>query len=499
MAAKHTGITKLAKTIVAPVRKKEKITEKPWGGVFTEATDRRVERFTESISFDRRLYEVDIRASIAHAKMLQNAGILTEHELKEIEYGLNEIRREIEENNFVFNIEFEDIHMHIEYALIEKIGDTGRKLHTARSRNDQVVTDLRLWVRDSLDRLDRKLLDVQAAFVNRCDADFDVILPGYTHTQRAQPVLAPHYWLAYCEKFDRDRQRIKDCRKRVNILSLGAAALAGTSIPIDRFFTAELLGFSVVMPNSIDVSSDRDFLLESAFCLTGIALHLSTFAEEWILWSTSEFNFIRLPQSFCTGSSIMPQKINPDVLELIRGKTARVTGNLQSLIVLTKGLPLAYNRDLQEDKQPIFDSFDTVEAALSLAAPLIAGTVLNRDVVADRLDKGYLDATTLMEYLILKGIPQRTAHGIVGKLVREAMKKEVPLSSLSLKEFHAAYEGFDYNVFSVLGARNAVEAMKSYGSTSPDQVRTQIDHWKRKIDRDFIEVNGELPQEGAFI
>ncbi|MDR3233581.1 MAG: argininosuccinate lyase [Planctomycetaceae bacterium] len=489
MSSKKIKVTPDSKAVFHPLEKEKTQPEgsKAWGGVFTESTDRRVELFTESISYDRRLFEADIRASIAHAEMLLSIGILTVGELAKMKEGLLEIRREIEENRFVFNIEFEDIHLHIEHALIAKIGDPGRKLHTARSRNDQVVTDMRLWIRDALDRVDRRLLDVQSAFVTRCDADFEVILPGYTHTRRAQPVLAPHIWLAYCEKFERDRQRIKDCRKRVNVAGLGAAALAGTSIPIDRFKTAELLDFTGVAANSLDVSSDRDFILESAFCLTQIALHLSTLAEEWILWSTAEFNFLRLPQSFCTGSSIMPQKINPDVLELIRGKTARVAGNLQSLIVLTKGLPLAYNRDLQEDKEPIFDSFDTVETSLTLAAPLVAGTTLNQNVIADRLDKGYLDATTLMEYLIMKGVPQRTAHGIVGKLVRSAMEKEVPLTKLSLKEFHEFYEGFDYNVFSVLGAKNAVEAMKSYASTAPEQVRMQIDHWKQKIEREVLD------------
>ena len=454
---------------------------KAWDGVFTESTDRRVELFTESISFDRRLYEADIRGSIAHAKMLRDVKILTETEYQQIEEGLLDIRHQIEANEFTFNVEFEDIHMHIERALIAKIGDTGRKLHTARSRNDQVVTDLRLWVREAIDRIDKRLLEVQSAFVERCESDFDVILPGYTHMQRAQPVLAPHYWLAYCEKFERDRQRLKDCRRRVNVLGLGAAALAGTSLPIDRFKTAEYLGFESVAANSLDVSSDRDFVIESASCLAQIALHTSTLAEEWVIWSTTEFNFLRLPQSFCTGSSIMPQKVNPDVVELIRGKTARVIGNLQTLLVLTKGLPLAYNRDLQEDKQPIFDSFDTMEAILSLAAPLIAGMTLNRETINSRLDRGYLDATTLMEYLIARGVPQRTAHGIIGRLVRLAIERNVPLAKLSLKDFQDEYDGFDDTVFSILGAENAISAMKSYGSTAPEQVRKQIDDWKMKL------------------
>ncbi|HEY2881704.1 MAG TPA: argininosuccinate lyase, partial [Pirellulales bacterium] len=314
--------------------------KKAWSGVFSEATDRRVEQFTESISFDRRLYAHDVQASIAHAQMLANVGLITADECKQIEQGLQAIRQEIEQGNFQFTTELEDIHLHIERALIDRIGDTGRKLHTARSRNDQVSTDLRLWCRDAIDSISAALRQLQAAFVGRCDADAGVVLPGYTHMQRAQPVLAAHYWLAYCEKFERDRQRLADCRRRVNVLPLGAAALAGTSLPIDRFDVASALKFvnenstPQVTANSIDASSDRDFVVELAFCLTMVAEHLSGLAEEWILWSTAEFNFLKLPQAFCTGSSIMPQKINPDVLELIRGKTARVVGNLQALLVL---------------------------------------------------------------------------------------------------------------------------------------------------------------------
>ena len=407
------------------------MTEKAWGGVFQEATDRRVEDFTESVSFDRRLSTHDIQGSIAHAQMLAAVGLISVEECRQIEQGLLAIQKEIDEGRFHFSTALEDIHMHIERALIERIGDVGRKLHTARSRNDQVATDMRLWVRQSIDQIDLRLVDLQRAFVGRCDADYDVILPGYTHTQRAQPVLAPHYWLAYCEKLDRDRGRLADCRRRTNVLSLGAAALAGTSLPIDRFDVAKRLGFEGVAANSLDVSSDRDFLLEFTFALALIAEHLSTWAEEWILWSTIEFGVLKLPQAFCTGSSIMPQKINPDVLELVRGKTARVIGHLQSLLVLVKGLPLAYNRDLQEDKPPVFDAFDTVQACLAVAAPLVAGAELLRSSIAARLERGYLDATTLMEYLIRRGVPQRTAHDISGRLVRKAIDRGVPLAGLS--------------------------------------------------------------------
>lgn len=440
-----------------------------------------MEKFTESVSFDQRLFAHDIQGSLAHAQMLAKVGLISADECRQIEGGLAEIRQEIEAGRFAFRIELEDIHMHIERALIERLGDVGRKLHTGRSRNDQVSTDLRLWTRDAIDHVDRLLADVQAAFVSRLDRDRDVILPGYTHLQRAQPVLAPHYWLAYCEKLARDRSRLADCRRRTNELSLGAAALAGTSLPIDRHDVAQRLGFETVAANSLDVSSDRDFVLEFAFVLTLIAEHLGGWAEEWILWSTVEFNFLRLPQAFCTGSSIMPQKVNPDVLELIRGKTARVIGRLTSLLVLVKGLPLAYNRDLQEDKPQLFDAFDTVTACLELAAPLVAQTELNRPAIAERLDRGHLDATTLMEHLIRRGVPQRTAHEIVGKLVRKALDRGCRLADLTLDDFQQAHPELDAGIYQVLGVERAVAAFVSYGSTGPEQVDRQIAEWKQRF------------------
>lgn len=457
--------------------------KKAWGGVFTEATDKRVELFTESISYDKRLYHHDIVGSIAHARMLADVGLLTAEEFVSIERELLDIEKQIEAGNFEYTTAKEDIHMHIESELTRRLGDIGKKLHTARSRNDQVSTDMRLWCRDAIDRLDALLADLQRAFVGRCDGDFDVVMPGYTHTQRAQPVLAPHYWLAYVEKFQRDRQRLADCRHRVNTLSLGAAACAGTSLPIDRQKSAEYLGFESIGRNSLDISSDRDFVIELAFDLAQIALHLSGWAEEWILWSSCEFGFLKLPQGFCTGSSIMPQKVNPDVLELIRGKTARVVGNLQTLLVLTRGLILAYNRDLQEDKEPLFDSFDTVSAALELAAGLVAQTKLNRSVIAERLDRGWLDATSLMEYLIRRQVPQRTAHGIVGRLVRLAMDRDCPLAAIPLEEMKTFCGEIDADVFEFLGAANCVRAMKSYGSTAPNQVRAQIEYWKEQLQK----------------
>ncbi len=451
------------------------------GGVFSEATDRRAEQFTESISFDHRLYAHDIAGSIAHAQMLAAAGIISNDECARIEQALGEIGSEIAAGTLPFRTELEDIHMHIEQALIDRLGDVGRKLHTGRSRNDQVSTDLRLWVRDQIDEIDGRIADLQRAFVGRCERDADVILPAYTHLQRAQPVLAAHYWLAYCEKLHRDRGRLADCRRRVNVSTLGTAALAGTSLPIDREDVARRLGFDAVAANSLDASSDRDFVIETAFALSLIAVHLSAWAEEWILWSSAEFNFIRLPQQFCTGSSIMPQKINPDVLELTRGKTARVLGNLQSLLVLMKGLPLAYNRDMQEDKLPLFDSVDTVKACLEIAAPLVAGAELKRDAILQRLDQGYLDATTLMEFLIRRGVPQRKAHHAVGQLVRKAMDRGARLADLPLEDFQELEAGLDEGVFDVLGVEQAVKSFVSFGSTAPGEVARQVKHWREKL------------------
>jgi len=450
-------------------------------GVFDAGTDDRVQRFTESISFDSRLFRHDIAGSIAHADMLATRGIITRIESDAIAAALREIEGEIERGEMPFRIELEDIHMHIEQRLIDRLGDVGRKLHTARSRNDQVSTDIRLWVRDAIDDIDAKLLTLQRAFLGRCDADMDVVLPAYTHLQRAQPVLAPHYWLAYVEKFARDRERLADCRRRLNRCSLGVAAVAGTTLDIDRNQTAKALGFDGVTANSLDTSSDRDFAIESAFVLAMIASHLSGWAEEWILWSTIEFGFLELPQAFCTGSSIMPQKINPDVLELTRGKSARVMGNLQTLMLLVKNLPLAYNRDLQEDKPPLFDSFDTVAACLELAAPLVAGATLRRESIAARLNQGYLDATTLMEWMIAKGIPQRTAHHAVGAIVGEAIRRGVPLEKLPVEVMKLHASSIDDSVHECLGIANAVAAFKSEGSTAPSQVAKQVAIWKSRL------------------
>jgi argininosuccinate lyase len=457
------------------------MSQKTWGGRFSGGTDDRVEAFTESISFDRRLYRHDIRASQAHARMLAEVGLLTADEAEKIASTLNDIAGEIDRGEFAFSIALEDIHTHIERTLIERLGDVGRKLHTGRSRNDQVVTDVRLWVRDAIDRLDGRLRELQAALVASAERERDVVLPGYTHMQRAQPVLAAHYFLAYVEKYERDRQRLADCRKRVNVLPLGSAALAGTSLPIDRDSVRRQLGFDALAANSIDGSSDRDFLLEFVFDLSLIALHLSGWAEEWVLWATTEFNFLDLPDAFCTGSSIMPHKKNPDVLELVRGKAARVVGDLQQLLVLVKGLPLAYNRDLQEDKQALFDAFDTVDISLELAAALVRDTRLRRDIIASRLEDGFLDATTLMEYLVAQGVPMRSAHEAVGGLVRLCEERRCRLADLSTEVYEKIHVGLTPGVYKVLGVANALAAFRSVGSTAPAEVAGQIEAWKRRV------------------
>jgi argininosuccinate lyase len=413
--------------------------------------------------------------------MLAKVGLLTADECRQIVETLDVIGQEIARGQMAWTTELEDIHMHIESALIARIGDVGRKLHTARSRNDQVSTDLKLYVRDSLDALDGLLIELQRAFVDRCEADADVILPGFTHLQRAQPVMAAHYWLAYCEKFQRDRERLADCRKRVNVLPLGAAALAGTSLPIDRHESARLLEFADVAANSLDVSSDRDFLAEAIFGMSLVAVHLSGWAEEWILWCTTEFGFLKLPDAYTTGSSIMPQKRNPDVLELIRGKSARVIADVQQILTLLKGLPLAYNRDLQEDKLAFFDALDTVQACLELAPSIVRHAKLRTETINARLEEGFLDATTLMEYLISKGVPMRSGHEIVGKLVRQCESNGKKLAELPLVELQQVCDKIEADVSGWLGVRNAVSRLSSFGSGGRNPVAERVSAWRERL------------------
>ena len=458
------------------------LAKKLWGGRFAGNTDPQVEMFTQSISFDHRLFKQDIRVSTAHARMLARTGLITGEECQQIVQCLSHIEAEIESGSLQLSTELEDIHMNIEATVIKRLGDIGRKLHTARSRNDQVATDVKLWAREALDRVDEQLTKLQRAIVNAAESHPDLILPGYTHMQRAQPVLAAHVLLAYVEKLERDRSRLADCRGRLNVLPLGAAALAGTSLPIDRDFVAHELGFLATAGNSVDVASDRDFVLESVFVLTMIAEHLSGWAEDWILWSTEEFGFLSLPEALCTGSSIMPQKKNPDVLELIRGRAARVIGNLTALLVLVKGLPLAYNRDLQEDKEPLFDAFDTVEGCLKVAAVTVEGASFRTQRIAESLEKGFLDATTLMEFLIERGVPQRTAHEVIGMLVNSCEQRGLKqLSDLSDADLIGAHPKLDSKARMVLGVENAVKAFRSSGSTAPKEVKKHVEEWKRKL------------------
>ena len=459
-------------------------TPKAWGGVFEQATDARVERFSESVSFDRRLADEDIDGSIAHSAMLAAQGLISAEEGARIREALEEIRAEIRAGTFEFSIAKEDIHLHVESALTARLGDAGRRLHTARSRNDQVATDLRLWCRRAIDSIDAGIAGLQRAFLGLAEREADLVIPGYTHLRRAQPVLAAHQLLAWCEKLDRDRQRLADCRKRVNVLPLGSGALAGTSLPIDREHVRAGLGFDAVAANSLDAASDRDFACELTFVIALCGVHLSQWAEEWIIWSTDEFGFLELPENFCTGSSIMPQKINPDVLELVRGKSARTIGNLQTLLVLLKGLPTAYNRDLQEDKEPLFDSVDTILAVLGVAAPLVEGTSFDRARITASIERGHLDATSLMEALIASGVPQRVAHETVGRLVRRAMRKGVSLAELSDGEISEDCAGWNAGLRSALGASRAVGRMASFGSTAPARVAEQIRNWQRRLSGD---------------
>jgi argininosuccinate lyase len=459
------------------------VAQKAWSGRFQAATDRRVDQFTESISFDRRLFAHDIQGSIAHVEMLSEVGLVTGSQCTQIVQALMQIRAEIEEGRFPFEIEKEDIHMHIESALIERLGDVGRLVHTGRSRNDQVSTAARLWTREALDRLDGLLVDLQRAFVELGERHETLIMPGYTHLQRAQPVTAGHYVLAYVEKFERDRARVADARKRLNWSPLGAAALAGTSLPIDRESVARKLGFEGVARNSLDVSSDRDWVIETVFVCGLIAGHLSGWAEEWVLWSTVEFGFLELSQAVCTGSSIMPQKKNPDVCELIRGRAARVLGALVSELALVKGLPLAYNRDLQEDKPALFEACDITAACLEAAAIVVREAEFRGDRIAERLEEGFLDATSLMEYLITRGVPQRTAHHVIGRLVSQCEERGLTrLEELEDEDLRNAHPSLGPEARESLGVARAVARYRSLGSSNPALVAAELKRWRGKLD-----------------
>lgn len=450
------------------------VSAKLWGGRFAEKTAASVEAFTASIHYDARLYRHDIMGSRAHAKMLVKQGMITPEEGASIQQGLSDIEIEIEQGTFVFRPELEDIHMNIEKALVEKIGAAGERLHTARSRNDQIALDIRLYLREESERMMSLLLTLQQAFVRLARRYQHTIMPGYTHLQRAQPVLVAHHLLAYVEQFGRDRERLADGLKRINVLPLGSAALAGTGLPIDREFVARELNFPTISRNSMDTVADRDFAIEFLSTCTIIQLHLSRLSEELVLWTTEEFSFVRLADSFCTGSSIMPQKKNPDIPELIRGKAGRVTGNLMSLITLVKGLPMTYNRDLQEDKEPIFDTVDTVSASVAIMAELLEHLEFNEERLRSATLGGYMTATDLADYLVKKNVPFRQAHAIVGRTVAYGLSSGKELVEMTLSELKQFSPLVEEDVFDVLSVEGSVNSRISFGGTSSQTVAAAL-------------------------
>ncbi len=448
--------------------------KKLWGGRFQEQTDLLVEEFTSSLHFDRRLYPYDIEGSIAHARMLSKQKIIKKTEEAAIIAGLKDIAAEIEDGKFVFSPDDEDIHMALERALTVRIGEAGGKLHTARSRNDQISLDMRLYVRAEIDETIRLVRKLKAALLKQAKSEIGVIMPGYTHLQKAQPVLLSHYLLSFWEMFDRDESRLGDSYKRVNVMPLGAAALAGTGLPIDRLYVARLLKFPRVTKNSMDTVSDRDFVAEFIFVLSLVMMHLSRFCEDLIIWATDEFGYIEIADSFTTGSSIMPQKKNPDVAELVRGKTGRVYGDLLAVLTLLKGLPMTYNRDLQEDKESLFDAADTVKSSLVIFTAMIGKISFKIERIESSAEGGFSTATDIAEYLVRKGVPFREAHGIVGRIVAFCTKKKKCLTELTLKEFTGFSNGFDKDVFQVLTARQSVQARGEIGGTAEERVRLRI-------------------------
>jgi argininosuccinate lyase len=457
------------------------MTEKPWSGRFTAPTDAFVEAFTASVSFDQRLYEYDIDGSIAHARMLAHVGVLSETECGQIVDGLTEIKAEIARGEFNWSIALEDVHMNIETRLTEKIGVVGKKLHTGRSRNDQVATDIRLYLRHEIDLVDTELTRLLTALTDVAEREAETIMPGFTHLQSAQPITFGHHLLAWCEMLMRDRARLQDCRKRVNTMPLGAAALAGTSYPIDRHYTAQLLGFENIAENSLDAVSDRDFAIELTSLAAILMMHLSRASEELVLWSSAQFHFIELDDTFCTGSSIMPQKKNPDVPELVRGKTGRVYGHLMSLLTLMKSQPLAYNKDNQEDKEPLFDTIDTLKGSLHVFADMIPTIQVQRDAMRTAAQAGFTTATDLADYLVRKGVAFRDAHEMVGKAVRHCIEADCDLDALSLETFQSFSPLIDDDVYDVLTLDGSVNARHHFGGTAPVQVRAAIQRLRERL------------------
>ena len=447
---------------------------KPWGGRFSEGTDAFVEAFTASVGFDQRLYRQDIAGSIAHARMLARIGVLTEAECTQIVTGLEDIRAEIEAGRFEWSVALEDVHMNIEARLVARIGEAGKKLHTGRSRNDQVATDIRLYLREAIDALTAELDRLQAGLLDLAEREAETVMPGFTHLQVAQPVTFGHHMMAWHAMLARDRERLADCRRRVNVLPLGAAALAGTVYPLDRHFVAEQLGFASVSENSLDAVSDRDFAIEFTAAASLILMHLSRCSEELVLWSSAQFDFIALPDRFCTGSSIMPQKKNPDVPELVRGKTGRVYGHLMALLTLMKAQPLAYNKDNQEDKEPLFDTIDTLAGCLRAFADMVPAIVVKRDNCRESARRGFATATDLADYLVRKGVAFRDAHEIVGKAVALGVREGRDLSALNLAQLQSFSPLIGADVYEVLTLEGSVAARRVHGGTAPEQVRAAI-------------------------
>jgi len=452
----------------------DKTTNQSWGGRFSEPVDAFVARFTASVDFDKRLYKHDIQGSIAHASMLCKVGVLTDSERDAIIDGLREIQAEIEAGQFDWRVDLEDVHMNIEARLTARIGITGKKLHTGRSRNDQVATDIRLWLREEIDIILGEIERLQSGLLDQAERHAAVIMPGFTHLQTAQPVTFGHHLLAWFEMLQRDRERLIDCRKRVNRMPLGSAALAGTTYPIERSITCELLGFEAISGNSLDGVSDRDFAIEFCAAAALAMMHLSRFSEELVLWTSAQFNFIELPDRFCTGSSIMPQKKNPDVPELVRGKSGRVYGHLMGLLTLMKSQPLAYNKDNQEDKEPLFDAVDTLRDSLRAFADMIPAIKPRVEVMREAARRGFSTATDLADYLVRKGIPFRDCHEIVGHAVKYGVDSGKDLAEMSLEELRGFSEQIEADVFEVLTLEGSVNARNHIGGTAPAQVLAAV-------------------------
>ncbi|MEN0647879.1 argininosuccinate lyase [Caldifermentibacillus hisashii] len=456
---------------------------KLWGGRFTKETNQLVEKFTASIEFDQKLALEDIEGSLSHVEMLGSCGIIPAEDVEQIKKGLTSIREKVLNHEVSFSVEDEDIHMNIERMLIEEIGPVGGKLHTGRSRNDQVATDMHLYLRNQTKEIIELIRFVQEAIISQAKQHVETILPGYTHLQRAQPISFAHHLLAYFWMFERDKERLQDSLKRINWSPLGAGALAGTTFPIDRQFSAKQLGFETVYPNSLDAVSDRDFILEFLSIASILMMHISRLSEELVLWSSQEFQFVELDDSFCTGSSIMPQKKNPDVPELLRGKTGRVYGNLIGLLTTLKGLPLAYNKDLQEDKEGMFDTVETLAGSLQLLAPMIETMTVKKENMYKAVSQDYSNATDLADYLAGKGIPFREAHEIIGRIVLYAIQHDKYLLDLSLGEYRNFSGAFEEDIFEVLQPKNVVAARNSYGGTGFSQVETQLNLAIEKLEK----------------